>query len=54
MVDYHVDRPEVEALQGVELTGTNRPEIFDLTSIWHWKFFSMQLSFVTAWSSGSA
>ena len=29
MVDYHVDRPEVEAPQGVELTGTNRPEIFD-------------------------
>ena len=26
MVDYHVDRPEVEALQGVELTGTNRSE----------------------------
>ena len=28
MVDYHVDRPEVEAPQGVELTGTNRSEIF--------------------------
>ena len=27
MVDYHVDRPEVEAPQGVELTGTNRSEI---------------------------
>ena len=27
MVDYHVDRPEVEALQDVELTGTNRSEI---------------------------
>ena len=27
MVDYHVDRPEVEALQGVELTGTNRSDI---------------------------
>ena len=26
MVDYHVDRPEVEASQGVELTGTNRSE----------------------------
>jgi len=27
VVDYHVDRPEVEALQDVELTGTNRSEI---------------------------
>jgi hypothetical protein len=27
VVDYHVDRPEVEAPQGVELTGTNRSEI---------------------------
>ena len=27
MVDHHVDRPEVEASQGVELTGTNRSEI---------------------------
>ena len=26
VVDYHVDRPGVEALQGVELTGTNRPD----------------------------
>ena len=24
-VDHRVDRPDVEALQGVELTGTNRP-----------------------------
>ena len=24
MVDHHVDRPGVEALRGVELTGTNR------------------------------
>ena len=27
MVDYHVDRPEVEAPQGVELTGTNSSDI---------------------------
>jgi hypothetical protein len=27
VVDYHVDRPEVEALQGAELTGTNSSEI---------------------------
>jgi RimJ/RimL family protein N-acetyltransferase len=27
VVDYHVDRPEVEAPQGAELTGTNRSEI---------------------------
>ena len=27
MVDHHVDRPGVEAPQGVELTGTNRSEI---------------------------
>ena len=27
MVDHHVDRPGVEASQGVELTGTNRSEI---------------------------
>ena len=29
MVDYHVDRPGVEALQGVELTGTNRSDILN-------------------------
>jgi len=29
VVDYHVDRPEVEAPQGVELTGTNRSDIFN-------------------------
>ena len=28
MVDYHVDRPQVEASQDVELSGTNSPEIF--------------------------
>ena len=28
MVDYHVDRPGVEAPQGVELTGTNSPDTF--------------------------
>ena len=33
MVDYHVDRPDVEALQGVELTGTNRSDIFKLTPV---------------------
>ena len=48
MVDHHVDRPGVEAPQGVELTGTNRSEIFKLRYIasvfWHWKFFSVQLS----------
>jgi hypothetical protein len=27
VVDYHVDRPGVEAPQGVELTGTNSSEI---------------------------
>ena len=45
MVDYHVDRPEVEAPQGVELTGTNRSEILTnvRTASWHWKFFSVQL-----------
>ena len=32
MGDYHVDRPEVEAPQGVELTGTNRSDI--LTNIY--------------------
>ena len=37
MVDHHVDRPEVEALQGVELTGTNRSEILInyATLSWH-------------------
>ena len=29
MVDHHVDRPGVEALQGVELTGTNRSDILN-------------------------
>ena len=24
VVDYYVDRPDVEALRGVQLTGTNR------------------------------
>ena len=46
MVDYHVDRPEVEAPQGVELTGTNRSEILiklRTLASWHWKFFSVQL-----------
>ena len=47
MVDYHVDRPGVEAPQGVELTGTNSSEIL-LThtscSRGTWKFFSIQLS----------
>jgi hypothetical protein len=33
VVDYHVDRPEVEAPQGVELTGTNRSDI--LTNACH-------------------
>jgi hypothetical protein len=28
VVDYHVDRPGVEASQGVELTGTNSPDTF--------------------------
>ena len=32
MVDHHVDRPGVEAPQGVELTGTNRSDI--LTNIY--------------------
>jgi hypothetical protein len=33
VVDYHVDRPEVEASQGVELTGTNRSEILTNTLV---------------------
>jgi hypothetical protein len=46
VVDHHVDRPEVEALQGVELTGTNRSEILINYAplSWHWKFFSVQIS----------
>ena len=49
MVDYHVDRPEVEALQDVELTGTNRSEILIKlrTLSRHWEFFSVQLSKVS-------
>jgi hypothetical protein len=37
VVDYHVDRPEVEALQGVELTGTNSSEVLTnyATLSWH-------------------
>ena len=38
MVDYHVDRPGVEASQGVELTGTNSSEIFNNAinaTYWH-------------------
>ena len=31
--DYHVDRTEVEAQQCVELTGTNRPRTWQLTSV---------------------
>ena len=30
MGDYHVDRPEVEGGQPLELTGTNRPEHFKM------------------------
>ena len=48
MVDYHVDRPGVEAPQGVELTGTNSSEILlthtNRSSRATWKFFSIQLS----------
>ena len=46
MVDYHVDRPEVEALQGVELTGTNSSEVltnYTQRSRDTWEFFSIQL-----------
>jgi hypothetical protein len=55
VVDHHVDRPGVEALQSVELTGTNRSEIFNYAYASYggtWKFFSVQLS-VTAIGSSS-
>ena len=35
MVDYHVDRPQVEASQDVELSGTNSPEFFRPTKSLH-------------------
>ena len=47
MVDHHVDRPGVEAPQGVKLTGTNRSDILNYAYaivIGTWKFFSVQLS----------
>ena len=37
----------MEAPQGVKLTGTNRSEILTTLNrnpVWHWKFFSVQLS----------
>ena len=58
MVDYHVDRPGVEALQGVELTGTNRPDTLTYTTTLSGLALKVLLyaafSFATVWSSGSA
>jgi hypothetical protein len=28
--DYHVDRPEVDSEQSLELTGTNRPDTYQV------------------------
>ena len=49
MVDHHVDRPEVEASQGVELTGTNRSEILTKVLV----TLEVQLSDAHRSSSGS-
>ena len=50
MGDYHVDRPEVEGEQSLELTGTNRPETLTRLRCHRclaMKFFSVQISHVT-------
>jgi hypothetical protein len=51
--DYHVDRPEVDSEQSLELTGTNRPDTYQVryktnAIVWPWKFFSVQLSPATS------
>ena len=52
MGDYHVDRPEVEAPQGVELTGTNRPDTLTYLRCWFGTESSSVCSFPTR-SSGA-
>jgi hypothetical protein len=63
VVDHHVDRPEVEASQGVELTGTNRSEILTKLKI-NARVVALEVLLYTAfeeanfpgaigWSSGS-